>query len=77
MNNEQYRNLMWHLLYTESLLENVADANAVGGGGIVNARFANQSCASSCRLVYLLFCRVPMRNVRSVNHWSGIVRCGF
>ena len=31
MNNEQYRNLMWHLRYVESLLENVADANAVGG----------------------------------------------
>lgn len=31
MNNEQYRNLMWHLLYTESLLENVADATAPEG----------------------------------------------
>lgn len=41
MNNEQYRNLMWHLLYTESLLENVADANAVGG--IVNALYAKQN----------------------------------
>ena len=25
MNNEQYKNLMWHLLYTESLLENIAN----------------------------------------------------
>lgn len=31
MNNEQYRNLMWHLLYTESLLENVADKTAPNG----------------------------------------------
>lgn len=31
MNNEQYRNLMWHLTYVESLLENVADANAFKG----------------------------------------------
>lgn len=33
MNNEQYRNLMWHLVYVESLLENVADTiNPVGRG---------------------------------------------
>lgn len=32
MNNEQYRNLMWHLTYVESLLENVADTDASGGG---------------------------------------------
>ncbi|MBR1646147.1 MAG: methyltransferase domain-containing protein [Selenomonadaceae bacterium] len=31
MNNEQYKNLMWHLLYTESLLENISDATASGG----------------------------------------------
>lgn len=32
MNDEQYQNLMWHLFYVENLLENIADANAVGGG---------------------------------------------
>lgn len=31
MNNEQYQNLMWHLLYVESLLENVSDATSSEG----------------------------------------------
>ena len=31
MDNEQYRNLMWHLLYVESLLENVSDATSSEG----------------------------------------------
>lgn len=31
MNFEQYRNLMWHLAYVESLLENAAAANASKG----------------------------------------------
>ena len=31
MNSEQYRNLMWHLLYTESLLESFADENISEG----------------------------------------------
>ncbi|MBR4642193.1 MAG: class I SAM-dependent methyltransferase [Selenomonadaceae bacterium] len=28
MDNEQYRNLMWHLLYVESLMENGSDATS-------------------------------------------------
>ena len=39
MDNEQYRNLMWHLYYVESLLENVATATT---GGYANARSAKQ-----------------------------------
>ena len=31
MNDEQYKNLMWHLLYVEGLLENAAEE--IGGGG--------------------------------------------
>lgn len=72
MNNEQYRNLMWHLLYVEGLLENVADANAVGG--LMNALFVTQKFAPIFRLER--HC-VRMRNAQIVNQWSGTVRCGF
>ena len=40
MDNQQYRNLIWHLFYVESLLENVAIAT--DGGGYVNALSAKQ-----------------------------------
>lgn len=58
MNNEQYKNLMWHLLYVESMLENVADSNAVGGGLRVsclpckNSRLSSvwQSAAPKCAM---------------------------
>ena len=40
MDNQQYRNLMWHLSYVESLLENVATATT--GGGYSNAQSAKQ-----------------------------------
>ena len=32
MNEKQYRDLMWHLRYVESLLENVATATNSEGG---------------------------------------------
>lgn len=67
MDNEQYRNLMWHLTYVESLLENAA-ANTVGGG-IVNALCAKQNSLHSVPSAQR---RAPMRNARIVNRWNGI-----
>ena len=61
MNNEQYRNLMWHLLYTESLLENFADANAVGGG-----YYECPVCKSKLR-VFLPFGETPRPNAQCPN----------
>lgn len=61
MNTEQYRNLMWHLLYTESLLENVADANAVGGG------YCECPVCKSKLRVFLPFGETPRPNAHCPN----------
>ncbi len=60
MNNEQYRNLMWHLRYVESLLENVADAT------IVERNFECPVCKSKLR-VFLPFGENPRPNAQCPN----------
>ena len=47
MDNEQYKKLMWHLLYVESLLENVAEAT---GGANMNVQFAKLNSLHFFRL---------------------------
>ncbi len=75
MNNEQYQNLTWHLFYIENLLENIADANAVcGGGRIVNVRYAMKN---SPRIFRSTKFPERVRCARIANHWSDTAHCGF
>ena len=72
MDSEQYRNLMWHVRYVESLLEHITTTTTVWGG--VNALYANQNSPYISRSVIR---RVRMRSARIANRLSGIGRCGF
>lgn len=76
MDNKQYKDLMWHLSYVESLLEKLTDTTDfvfVQGGG-TSALLVKQNFASSSRLAKL---RVRMLNARIAVHWKDIGRCGF
>ena len=59
MNDQQYRNLMWHLLYVESMLENIADSNAVGGGLRVSRLSLKNPCVPSVRRKPQTECAMP------------------
>ena len=73
MDSEQYRNLMWHVRYVESLLEHITTTTTVWGGG-VNALYANQNSPYISRSVIR---RAQMHNAQIANRLSGIGRCGF
>ena len=73
MDNERYRNLMWHLLYVESLLENVSDATWL----CASVPFANQKYVPIFRSAYDHRFHVPMLNVRIVIRLNVTGLCGF
>ena len=72
MDNKQYRNLIWHLSYVESLLENVAIAT--NGGGYASAQSAKQRFPYFSRSVKK-FAR--MQCAPNANRWNVTENYGY